>query len=616
MVVAGLILGGGTHGGFLSDAILQLLAIPLLLVSIWRLFERPLTKQARMALWFCGAIALLPLLQLVPLPPWLWTALPNRQPSAEAFQILGRPSPWMPISVSPQATWLSALSLIPSMAIFLGTILLSYRERRYLSLVVIAVGILSVFVGLLQVVQGQQSPLRFFEISNPEEAVGFFANRNHFAALLYCLIPFVVAWTLDKTATTAPGKQKKPALAYDVSSIMAAMAGFTTLVIILAGEITARSRVGLALTIVALFGAMALGFSNRRVGSKLTPYGILLGAVAVAVVFSLQFGFYRVLERASDSEQGARAAYALTTTEAARAYMPVGSGIGTFVPVYAMFEKPEDVSLFYVNRAHNDLLEVWLETGVVGLILMGLFAVWLVRVALGIWRKPPPDGASALDWSLTRAGTIVVALLIVHSFFDYPLRTGAMMTIMAFACALLIEPFGAQSSEELQVARNRVQRGATSRLEPALSVRSLPSSGAGLAKSPEELQAALSRMSRSSARTPQPEVFPPHPSASPPTTGLAKSPAELQAALNKIRASQPSEPSETQPAQHRIIDEPRPEAEPPASTAASMSSQSAEPPDAASIPPDRRWGIGVQWPEAWSKPAKEVDQPTTPKQRE
>ena len=215
-----------------------------------------------MALWFCVAIALLPLLQLVPLPPWLWTALPNRQPSAEAFQILGRPTPWMPISVSPQATWLSALSLIPAIAIFLGTLLLSYRERRYLSLIIMAVGIVSVFVGLLQVVQGQQSPLRFFEITNPEEAVGFFANRNHFAALLYCLIPFVVAWTLDKTATTAPGKQKKPALAYDVSSIMAAMAGFTTLVIILAGEITARSRVGLALTIVALFGAMALGFSN------------------------------------------------------------------------------------------------------------------------------------------------------------------------------------------------------------------------------------------------------------------------------------------------------------------------------------------------------------------
>ena len=58
--------------------------------------------------------------------------------------------------------------------------------------------------------------------------------------------------------------------------------------------------------------------------------------------------------------------------------MPLGAGLGTFVPVYAMFEKPEKLSLFYVNRAHNDVLELWLETGVLGLILMVLFAIWLV----------------------------------------------------------------------------------------------------------------------------------------------------------------------------------------------------------------------------------------------
>ena len=155
VVVAGLILGGGTIGGFLSDSILQLLAIPLLLVSIWKMIELPLTEQARLAVWFCIALALIPLIQLVPLPPSIWTALPNRQPSVEAFELLGKPVPWMPISVSPEATWLSALSLIPPIAIFLATLLLSYRERRFLTLVIIAVGILSVFLGLLQVAQGR-----------------------------------------------------------------------------------------------------------------------------------------------------------------------------------------------------------------------------------------------------------------------------------------------------------------------------------------------------------------------------------------------------------------------------------------------------------------------------
>src|SRR6476469_2933567 len=85
VMVASLVLGGGAGRGLLSDAILQLLAIPLLLISLWGIFEVSLTRQMRLALWFCLAIAVIPLLQLIPLPPWLWTALPNRQSSAETF---------------------------------------------------------------------------------------------------------------------------------------------------------------------------------------------------------------------------------------------------------------------------------------------------------------------------------------------------------------------------------------------------------------------------------------------------------------------------------------------------------------------------------------------------
>ena len=504
VVVAGLILGGGTIGGFLSDSILQLLAIPLLLVSIWKIIELPLTKQARLAVWFCIALALIPLIQLVPLPPSIWTALPNRQPSVEAFELLGKPVPWMPISVSPEATWLSALSLIPPIAIFLATLLLSYRERRLLTLVIIAVGILSVFLGLLQVAQGEQSALRFFEVTNPQEAVGFFANRNHFAALLYCLIPFVVAWTLDKMAGSASSEKTKPApssylalSSYNVSSIIAAIAGFTTLVIILAGEVTARSRAGLGLTIVALLSAMALSSSNRRVGHKFTtPNMIILGAIVLAVVFSLQFGLFRVAERFSDSQHSDRLTIALTTLEAARAYMPVGAGLGTFRTVYPMFEKPEQVSLFFVNRAHDDILELSLETGVVGLVLMLLFAVWLVRRSLQIWRNPRPDGAIPLDWSLARAGTIVVALLVAHSFVDYPLRTGGMMTIMAFACALLIEPLVVvHSLEEPRAVGVKDWTSGTRALETATTtsptLRSMSPDTSEAAKFSAELPTAL-----------------------------------------------------------------------------------------------------------------------------
>jgi O-antigen ligase len=430
----------------------------------------------RAALWFCLAIAVLPLLQLIPLPPWLWTELPNRQPSVEAFDILGRAVPWMPLSVSPKATWLSALSLLPPLAVFLSTLLLSHRERRLLIIVVLAVGVLSVFIGFVQVAQGEASPFRFFEFSNKTEAVGFFANRNHFAALIYCLMVFVIGWMIPGIADvrvprSQTGKQKENEYEYNTASIIAMIGSFTILVILLAGELMARSRAGLGLTMIALFGVFALGFANRSAGSGASVNKLLIGVIVVVAIFSLQFALYRVLDRLPDALGGDRPIIANTTIEAARAYMPLGSGLGTFVPVYAMFEKPQDAEDTYVNRAHNDILEVWLETGVVGLALGGMFVIWLVRRSVEIWRSEPVRGASQLDWSLIRAATIVPALLLAHSLVDFPLRTGAIMAIMAFACALLIQsPVAAECTEgaKLQVPR-RTRHGDRHGLKPALS---------------------------------------------------------------------------------------------------------------------------------------------------
>ena len=63
--------------------------------------------------------------------------------------------------------------------------------------------------------------------------------------------------------------------------------------------------------------------------------------------------------------EGARIPFAHNTITAAKAYMPFGSGVGTFVSVYPGFEPAHDaISNVYANHAHNDLLEVWLEGGV------------------------------------------------------------------------------------------------------------------------------------------------------------------------------------------------------------------------------------------------------------
>jgi hypothetical protein len=121
--------------------------------------------------------------------------------------------------------------------------------------------------------------------------------------------------------------------------------------------------------------------------------------------------------------------------------MPFGSGLGTFVPVYAMFEKPKDAMVeIYANHAHNDFVELWLTTGAIGITLAAMALAWLALRTVQIWRSAPPEGASDLDWDLARAATLVVGLLIAHSVLDYPLRTGAIMAVVAFCCALMVEP--------------------------------------------------------------------------------------------------------------------------------------------------------------------------------
>jgi O-antigen ligase len=437
-IVSCLLLGGGTRNGFLPDTILQFLTLPVLIAGLWRAVCYPLSREMRRALAFCGLVLAVPALQLIPLPSSLWNKLPGRETIASAYDLIGRDLPWAPVSMSPAATWLSAIGFLPALAVFICVLFLNRRERRLLSLVVLGVGLASAFLGLIQVAQGPSSPLRFFEYTNPSETVGFFANRNHFAALIYCLIPLTAVWTGGNALAIL--REYRPRR-FDAAAIAPLVVSFAILVVLLAAEAMARSRAGLALTVLALSGAFAVVWWSTPALGHVTPARLTLGAAALVLVFDVQFASYRILERFDTGLLAdARPAIARTTIEAAKAVMPFGAGVGTFVPVYAMFEKPPDLMMgTYVNHAHNDVLELWLETGVMGFILAGAFATWAVPRALAVWQSSCRDGTE-IDRSLARAATVIILLAAIHSLVDYPLRTAAMMAVVAFACALLIPP--------------------------------------------------------------------------------------------------------------------------------------------------------------------------------
>src|SRR5262249_30463817 len=293
--------------------------------------------------------------------------------------------PWMPISVSPEATGLSALSLIPPVATFLSTQLLSYAERRVMSLLVLAIGLISIFLGLLQVAQGPSSPLRFFAITNASEAVGFFANRNHFAALVYALILIAACWATDAAFRARTSVNRK---VHDTTAVAAVVVTVAIIVVLLSAEAMARSRAGLALTILAVIGASALAWKEWRMVSRGTA-GIIVGGIALICLFVAEFTLYRIMERfANDPLADSRIPFARNTFIAALDYMPFGSGIGSFVPVYGMYERPSDtIANVFANHAHNDILEIGLEAGIFGIVLAAFFTVWMTKTSVAVWHS-------------------------------------------------------------------------------------------------------------------------------------------------------------------------------------------------------------------------------------
>jgi O-antigen ligase len=111
---------------------------------------------------------------------------------------------------------------------------------------------------------------------------------------------------------------------------------------------------------------------------------------------------------------------------------PAGTGFGTFPTVYPLYENPAAVGVAYINNAHNDYLELVLEAGLPGLVLIALFLLWWGWQVLRVWRSPTSS-------QFAKAATIASAAILAHSIVDYPLRTAAIAALFAACIAMMAQ---------------------------------------------------------------------------------------------------------------------------------------------------------------------------------
>ena len=338
---AALLLGGGTHSGFLADACLELLAIPLLAAALWPAFSvgDPGRKQARIALAITLTAAFAVLIEIIPLPFTYWREGRNILAGLGTAPFL-RPAALSTLSLTPQATWAAGASLIVPLALFGATLQLDLHQRKTLSFVVLGFGALSLVLGFLQVLQGEASALRFYEFTNPSEAVGFFANRNHFAALLNVTLLLAAFWLFSVSGKAGSG------LFSSNRSLIWLAAAASFLVADLSGLAASRSRAGVVLAIVALAGSllMTLRASRPEREGERHRFGRRTALVVslFALLFAAEFGLGGVLTRFDLSVlEDLRVALNETTFETLPKALPFGTGLGSFPEVYATLEKPE-----------------------------------------------------------------------------------------------------------------------------------------------------------------------------------------------------------------------------------------------------------------------------------
>jgi O-antigen ligase len=382
------IMGGGTERGLFIDHVLQLLIIASSSYVIVKFWDRP-TSTAGLALF--GAVALLAFIQIMPWP-------------CEWLQGL-RPQPYMPalgscstttISLSSHRTISGLISCLTMTFLFLALSKLDESEVGLAGRFVVTGVLINLALSFATFSQSDMSWLS--DLLGYQAELGAFQNENHYS--VYVAVGILAALTV------------RPQGYMRVWNLL-----LVTLVLLFL--LAAGSRAGVLIGLVVSLLAFGMIACRSRSTAILAPG---LGLVAAAYLYGLWIKFTEV----EGDQILDRRDYALTTWDAIRDQWPLGTGFSTFDLVYPRYEKLEQVYSAFVNHAHNDFLEVILEGGFAGTVVL---AACLAVIVMRFIRVRHREAA--------RTAFVSILIILAHSTVDYPLRTMGIASLFAFFAALL-----------------------------------------------------------------------------------------------------------------------------------------------------------------------------------
>jgi hypothetical protein len=231
-------------------------------------------------------------------------------------------------------------------------------------------------------------------------------------------------------------------LAVAAAPALGALAGLAGLLPALPDDAGTSPLVGVAALVAGVLLGSLLPWLPRRYAAGLAGALVVTAAAGIAVAGSAHRSLHALLDgrfsiSSADRAGGTGAALRLL---GGHVFAGVGPGLDRL-----SWNDPDGGGLHVLRYVHDEYLQVGVELGVIGLLLLGTVLVALFRAV----RRPPSDPADRVVWAGAVAAAAAVA---VHSAFDFvwhlpaiPLLAAALLGLAGRAAVLEKAPSGLPS---------------------------------------------------------------------------------------------------------------------------------------------------------------------------
>ncbi len=356
-------------------------------------------------------LTLIGLIQLLPL-----------RGSADLSGLLSIPASGA-LTLAPVQTRFAVIQLITYLVFFAAALNFINNRKRLRKTVtaIIIFGALMAFFGILQSLAAVDG---IYGARKPIQAITFasYVNQHHFAALM----EMTIGLTLALLFGNATSKDKRIFLIAAAAVMGIAIlftgsrGGFISLLAVLGFVVAAN-----------LLKKQSDGQSSddsekqTNLRRNLTLIGgglaLILGLLSAVIMLGADQSLMRVAGlnfRGTDITSG-RTQFWAVALKIISDYPILGTGLDSFGIVFTRYDTWN--GSMRVEQAHNDYLQILADAGILGFICVLSFIVLLFKKSLAIVAKSSDNFRRS-----TAVGALAGCLgIIVHSFFDFPLRTPA-----------------------------------------------------------------------------------------------------------------------------------------------------------------------------------------------